>query len=97
MMIEMDEMRMTAPDMKKEDVKIQIYKQARQLLIYGGEVIVRWIPSHSGIEGNERADKAAKEAAADSRTQVSRWSSLTHVKKKDNKRQKLRNLPMASG
>ncbi len=30
----------------------------------------------------ERADKAAKEAAADSRAEVARWSSLTHVKKK---------------
>ena len=63
-------------------LRIQIYKQARQLRAYGGEVIVRWIPGHSGVEGNERADKAAKEASADSRAQVARWSSLTHVKKK---------------
>ena len=63
-------------------LRIQIYEQARQLQAYGGEVIVRWIPSHSGIEGNEQADKAAKEAAADSKAQVARWSSLTHVKKK---------------
>ncbi len=41
-------------------LKIQILKRARQLHTHGGELIVRWIPSHSGIEGNKRADKAAK-------------------------------------
>lgn len=60
----------------------QITKQARQLQNNGGEVIVRWIASHSGIEGNERADKTAKEAGADSRTQAIRWSTLNHIKQK---------------
>ncbi len=63
-------------------LKIQIYKQARQLRAYGGEVIVRWIPSYGGVDRNERADKVAKKAAADSKAQVARWSSLTHVNKK---------------
>lgn len=31
-------------------LRIQIYKQARQLRTYGGEVIVRRIPIHSGVE-----------------------------------------------
>lgn len=45
-------------------------------------MVVRLIPSHSRIEGNERADKAAKEAATDGRTQTARWSSLSHIKRK---------------
>ena len=30
-------------------LKIQIYKQARELRTHGGEVIDGWIPNHSGI------------------------------------------------
>ena len=45
---------------------------------------MRWIPSHKGIEGNERADNAAKDAAANGRSQTARWSSLTHVNQKIN-------------
>ena len=63
-------------------LKIQILKRAKQPYIHGGELVVRWIPSHSGIEGNERADKAAKEAATDGRIQTARWSSLSHIKRK---------------
>lgn len=60
-------------------LKVQIHNRARQLQTRGREVIVRWIPSDRGIEGNERADKAAKEAATNGRTQTARWSSLSHV------------------
>lgn len=63
-------------------LKIQIFKRAKQLHTHGGELVVRWIPGHSGIEGNEQADKAAKEAATDGRIQTARWSSLSHIKRK---------------
>lgn len=60
----------------------QITKQARQLQSNGGKVIIRWIPSHSRIEKNERADKTVKKAATNNRTQLRQWSSLTHIKQK---------------
>lgn len=63
-------------------LSIQIFKQAKQLHAQGRELIVRWIPSHRGFSGNELADKAAKEAAANERCQTAGWSSLTHVNRK---------------
>ena len=35
---------------KGQTLKIQIYEQAKQLWVYGREVIVKCIPSHSGIK-----------------------------------------------
>jgi ribonuclease HI/exonuclease III len=40
----------------------QIAQQIKQLQNNGHEVEVRWIPAHEGLEGNEAADLAAKEA-----------------------------------
>ena len=39
-------------------LKAQIVKRAKQLQTRGSEVTIRWVPSHSKIEGNERADKS---------------------------------------
>ena len=66
------------------ELLIQILRQARQLYDRGGEVIVRWIPSHKKVEGNEQADKAARDAATNGSSQTARWSSLTRVNRKIN-------------
>ena len=42
---------------------IDISVKAQTLIDKGIEVFLQWVPSHINIEGNERADKAAKEAA----------------------------------
>ena len=62
-------------------LKMQIYQKAKKLIQQGHEISVRWVPGHSGIEGNERADKAAKEAAIGERVRTAKWSSLTHIKR----------------
>ena len=62
-----------------QTLRTQIIKRVKQLPTRGREVTVRWIPSHSKIEGNEQADKAAKEAAIDGRIQAARWSSLAYI------------------
>lgn len=60
---------------------MQIYQKAKKLAQQGHDISVRWVPGHSGVEGNERADKAAKEAAVGERVGTAQWSSLTYVKR----------------
>ena len=62
-------------------LKAQIYRKVKQLIQQGHEISLRWVPSHSKVEGNEMADKAAREAAGGERIQTARWTSLTHLKR----------------
>jgi ribonuclease HI len=41
---------------------IRARKAAQELVNQGREVTVQWVPGHKDIEGNERADQAAKRA-----------------------------------
>jgi RNase H len=41
----------------------QIHRASQDLLDQGRKPIIQWVPGHTGIEGNERADQAAKQAA----------------------------------
>ena len=62
-------------------LKFQIYQKAQKLVERGHNVSVMWVPGHSGVDGNERADKAAKEVALGGRVRTAKWTSLTHVKR----------------
>ena len=62
-------------------LKLQIYQKAQELVERGHSIFIRWIPGHSGVEGNERADKAAREAALGRRVRTAKWTSLTHVRR----------------
>ena len=60
---------------------MQIYQKPQELTERGHSIFIRWIPDHSGVEGNERADKAAREAALGRRVHTAKWTSLTHVRR----------------
>jgi hypothetical protein len=62
---------------------IDISAKAQTLIDKGIEVILQWVPSHIGIEGNERADKAAKEAAGKPTAPgLERYRSFSYIARK---------------
>jgi len=52
------------------ETRQDIYRAAIRIHQQGGKVELGWIPSHCGVPGNERADKAAGAAAVDRSTLV---------------------------
>jgi ribonuclease HI len=46
-----------------QGLAIQAHKAAQTLTTRGRQVTIQWVPSHRGIDGNEKADQAAKRAA----------------------------------
>lgn len=65
----------------KSAVKDFFYQEATELVRSGHIVVFQWVPGHSKIEGNKRADLAAKEAACRGGKETDCWSSPTHVRK----------------
>ena len=47
-----------------QELAIRAIEIAERLSRKGSSVTIRWTPAHAGVEGNERADQAAKDAAA---------------------------------
>ena len=62
-------------------VRELVYQRAAEELITNGHsVILRWVPGHYKVEGNERTDLATKRAAERGGLETDCWSSLTHIK-----------------
>lgn len=70
-------------------LKMQIDKKARQLVQYGHDILIRWIPGHNDIEGNKKADKTAKNAARKEKIQTAKQTSLIYIKQQIKKEKKL--------
>lgn len=59
----------------------QIYYKAKNLQDKRHSVTFRWIPGHTSLIRNEKADLAAKSKAVRGGRQAERGSSLAHIKK----------------
>ena len=46
-----------------QDMAVRAIEIAECLVQRENTVTIRWTPAHRGVEGNERADQAVKEAA----------------------------------
>ena len=46
-----------------QEMAVRAIEIAERLVRQGNTVTIRWTPAHKGVEGNERADQVAKEAA----------------------------------
>lgn len=57
-----------------------VYQRAKELTANGHSVTLQWVPGHSMVKGNERADSATNKAADRRVIETDCWSSLTHVK-----------------
>ena len=58
-----------------------IYEKAEKLENNGQYAAIQWIPGHSGLIGNEKAEQATRNKAERWGRQVERWSSLAHIRK----------------
>ena len=47
-----------------QEMAIQIIELAQRVVDQGNSITIRWTPAHKGVEGNERAYQAAREAAS---------------------------------
>ena len=46
-----------------QDLAVRAIEVAEHTVQRGNSITIRWTPAHRGVEGNERADRAAREAA----------------------------------
>ena len=58
-----------------------VYQKTEKLQRTGHHIIFRWIPGHSGLIGNEKANLSARNRAERGGKLTERWSSLAYIKR----------------
>ena len=58
-----------------------VYQKTEELQLIGYSITFQWIPGHSGLIGNEKADLSAKSRAEKGGKLTERWSSLAYIRK----------------
>ena len=66
---------------RKPGLRSLIYQKAEELQRNGYPITFQWIPSHSGLIGNEKADIAARNKAGKGRRLTERRSSLACIRR----------------
>ncbi|KKA19734.1 hypothetical protein T310_6279, partial [Rasamsonia emersonii CBS 393.64] len=62
-----------------QGLAIRAYQAAQTLEAQGRKVTIQWVPGHHGVEGNEKANQAAKQAAEKTPQRGSGELSLAYV------------------
>ena len=62
-------------------LRCQVYQKTEELQRTGHPITFRWIPGHSGLTGNEKANLTARNRAERGGKLTERWSSLAYVKR----------------
>ena len=62
-------------------LRSHVYQKMEELQRTGHPTIFQWVPGHSGLIGNEKANLCARNRAERGGKLTERWSSLAYIKK----------------